>query len=241
MLTTGRADGIGQFIVGEPLLAKSAAPKQVFALSYADAAQSSLSTTVSRPPLTLFRRDTAEFRPNDAIDDGHLRAFSTMLAYDSRPLLKQAGQDLRLGALTYTRVAVGSERAMLGDFEYWRGTLRLDRIIADQAATGIWNAISQPLGLVVFTIASFAEAACNFYKKRTPFAAAGHAHLLGSRYRSLAPGERHKTCTEDQPAGALLQRRSATARTRADQFCMDSRSHLGARHAGVCGHVAMSQ
>jgi NitT/TauT family transport system substrate-binding protein len=37
MLTTGRTDGIGQFIVGEPLLAKSAAPKQIFALSYADA------------------------------------------------------------------------------------------------------------------------------------------------------------------------------------------------------------
>src|SRR5262245_410113 len=37
MLSTGRADGIGQFIVGEPLLAKSAAPKQVLALSYADA------------------------------------------------------------------------------------------------------------------------------------------------------------------------------------------------------------
>jgi NitT/TauT family transport system substrate-binding protein len=37
MLTTGRADGIGQFIVGEPLLAKAAAPKQVLALSYADA------------------------------------------------------------------------------------------------------------------------------------------------------------------------------------------------------------
>jgi NitT/TauT family transport system substrate-binding protein len=37
MLTTGRADGIGQFIVGEPLLAKTAAPKEVFALSYADA------------------------------------------------------------------------------------------------------------------------------------------------------------------------------------------------------------
>ena len=37
MLTTGRADGIGQFTVGEPLLAKAAAPKQVFALSYADA------------------------------------------------------------------------------------------------------------------------------------------------------------------------------------------------------------
>jgi ABC-type nitrate/sulfonate/bicarbonate transport system substrate-binding protein len=32
MLTTGRADGIGQFTVGEPLLAKSAAPKQILAL-----------------------------------------------------------------------------------------------------------------------------------------------------------------------------------------------------------------
>ena len=37
MLTTGRADGIGQFTVGEPLLAKSAAPKQILGLSYADA------------------------------------------------------------------------------------------------------------------------------------------------------------------------------------------------------------
>jgi NitT/TauT family transport system substrate-binding protein len=35
MLTTGRADGIGQFTVGEPLLAKAAAPKQVFALTFA--------------------------------------------------------------------------------------------------------------------------------------------------------------------------------------------------------------
>lgn len=37
LLTTGRADGIGQFIVGEPLLVKSAAPKQIVALSYANA------------------------------------------------------------------------------------------------------------------------------------------------------------------------------------------------------------
>lgn len=36
MLTTGRADGIGQFTVGEPLLTKAAAPKQVLALAYAD-------------------------------------------------------------------------------------------------------------------------------------------------------------------------------------------------------------
>jgi len=37
MLTTGRADGIGQFTVGEPLLAKAAAPKEIVALPYADA------------------------------------------------------------------------------------------------------------------------------------------------------------------------------------------------------------
>lgn len=39
------------------------------------------------------------------------------------------------------------------------GSLRLDTIINHQAVTGIWNAFSQPLGLVVFTVAAFAEAA----------------------------------------------------------------------------------
>jgi NitT/TauT family transport system substrate-binding protein len=36
MLATGRADGIGQFVVGEPLLTKAAAPKEIVALRYAD-------------------------------------------------------------------------------------------------------------------------------------------------------------------------------------------------------------
>jgi NADH-quinone oxidoreductase subunit H len=39
------------------------------------------------------------------------------------------------------------------------GTLRLDRIIDVQASSGVWNALTQPLGLVVFTVAAFAEAA----------------------------------------------------------------------------------
>ncbi|HEY2148774.1 MAG TPA: NADH-quinone oxidoreductase subunit NuoH [Pirellulales bacterium] len=39
------------------------------------------------------------------------------------------------------------------------GTLRLDRIITVQADSGVWNAIAQPLGLFVFVVASFAEAA----------------------------------------------------------------------------------
>ena len=37
MLTAGRVDGIGQFTVGEPLLAATAAPKEVFGLQYSDA------------------------------------------------------------------------------------------------------------------------------------------------------------------------------------------------------------
>ena len=41
----------------------------------------------------------------------------------------------------------------------YSGSLRLDRIITDQAASGVWNIALQPLGLLVFTIASFAEAA----------------------------------------------------------------------------------
>jgi NADH-quinone oxidoreductase subunit H len=39
------------------------------------------------------------------------------------------------------------------------GTLRLDKIISDQAVSGVWNVAIQPLGLLVFAVASFAEAA----------------------------------------------------------------------------------
>ncbi len=39
------------------------------------------------------------------------------------------------------------------------GTLRLDEVIRTQANEGIWFAFAQPLGLIVFVIASFAEAA----------------------------------------------------------------------------------
>jgi NADH-quinone oxidoreductase subunit H len=38
------------------------------------------------------------------------------------------------------------------------GSLRLDAIIQQQAVTGVWNAFAQPLGMVVFCVASFAEA-----------------------------------------------------------------------------------
>ena len=39
------------------------------------------------------------------------------------------------------------------------GSLKLDRIIDAQASSGVWYALAQPLGFVVFLIASFAEAA----------------------------------------------------------------------------------
>ena len=39
------------------------------------------------------------------------------------------------------------------------GSLDLDVIIQKQAETGMWNAIAQPLGFIVFVIAAFAEAA----------------------------------------------------------------------------------
>jgi NADH-quinone oxidoreductase subunit H len=39
------------------------------------------------------------------------------------------------------------------------GSLRLENIIFQQAHSGVWNAFTQPLGLVVFLVASFAEAA----------------------------------------------------------------------------------
>jgi NADH-quinone oxidoreductase subunit H len=39
------------------------------------------------------------------------------------------------------------------------GSLDLGKIIQYQATTGVWNAFSQPLGMVVFVIAAFAEAA----------------------------------------------------------------------------------
>ncbi|MCA9263666.1 MAG: NADH-quinone oxidoreductase subunit NuoH [Planctomycetales bacterium] len=38
------------------------------------------------------------------------------------------------------------------------GSLRLDAIIGEQASTGVWFALAQPLGFVVFIVAAFAEA-----------------------------------------------------------------------------------
>jgi NADH-quinone oxidoreductase subunit H len=43
------------------------------------------------------------------------------------------------------------------------GSLRLDQIILNQAQSGVWNVLAQPVGFVVFVVAAFAEA------ERLPF------------------------------------------------------------------------
>jgi Family of unknown function (DUF5686)/Carboxypeptidase regulatory-like domain len=101
---------------------------------YNDVRQTSRPLAVSKP---LFGggRDSAgkvrPMRPNDPIDDGYLRSFSTALTYDSRPMLRQAGRDVRLTAPQWTRLTIEAEvspgRALASDFNYRRYTIRLDR------------------------------------------------------------------------------------------------------------------
>lgn len=97
--------------------------------AYTDARQTSLPLTIEHPPLG--RPGARSLRPNAPIDDGHLRALAAALVFDSRPLARQRGRDIRLGALPWTRLAAETElsaRGALGsDFDYRRYTLRLDR------------------------------------------------------------------------------------------------------------------
>ena len=66
MLSAGRVDGIGQFTVGEPLLAIAAAPKEVLGLPYADAGLDS--SSASSPPMKRFGQSRARspLRPRDS-------------------------------------------------------------------------------------------------------------------------------------------------------------------------------
>ena len=105
-----------------------------FDAGYTDARQTSLPLGVSKPLFGGGRGrggKTLTMRPNDSINDGHLRAFSAALTYDSRPMLRQAGRDVRLGGLRWTRMTVESELSpgsVLGsDFDYRRYVIRLDR------------------------------------------------------------------------------------------------------------------
>jgi hypothetical protein len=101
---------------------------------YTDARQTSLPLAVSKP---LFggSRDSAgksrPMRPNDPIDDGYMRSISAAVIYDSRPMLRQAGRDVRLTAPQWTRLSMEAElspgRALASDFDYRRYSVRFDR------------------------------------------------------------------------------------------------------------------
>lgn len=97
--------------------------------TYIDTRQTSLPLTVNRPPLR--REGGRALRPNPSIDDGALRAVTATMAYDSRPLGRQKGRDIRFGAVEYTRLSVGAElspgRSLGSDFDYRRYLVRLDR------------------------------------------------------------------------------------------------------------------
>ena len=100
-------------------------------LAYTDARQSSLANTLDHPPLKFGGRDTARYRTNHAIDDGHLRAVGATIVIDSRPRLRQGLRDQRLGATNFTRLSIGGEwspaSTLASDFDYRRATARVDR------------------------------------------------------------------------------------------------------------------
>lgn len=96
-------------------------------LQYHDLEQTSLGVVTD---YSFFDRDEV-VRPNPPIVDGRLRSLSAVLAYDSRPLLRQKGRDYRFNRFTYTRVTVGVEVAdpeVIGnDFDFVRYGVRFFR------------------------------------------------------------------------------------------------------------------
>src|SRR5438874_11842955 len=100
-------------------------------IGYLDARQSSLATIIQKPPLRFGRDAPRPLRLNRPIDDGYLRAFSGGVTIDTRPLLKQAGRDVQLGATNFTRLALTGEwspgSSLSSDFTYRRAALQLVR------------------------------------------------------------------------------------------------------------------
>jgi hypothetical protein len=96
-------------------------------LGYADLVQSSLPVNTAYTVFAVSR----PVRANPPIHDGHLRALTGRVIYDSRQLVREKGEDLRLRSLTWTRITLGAELAapdlIRNDFSYRRYTLQLER------------------------------------------------------------------------------------------------------------------
>ncbi|HYL21994.1 MAG TPA: DUF5686 family protein [Gemmatimonadales bacterium] len=98
-----------------------------FELSYHDAHQSSLGVSTDYTLFTV----TRPVRANPPIIAGHLRALTGRLTYDSRPLIREKGEDYHLRSLTSTRITLGAELAapdlVPSDYSYRRYTLQIER------------------------------------------------------------------------------------------------------------------
>ncbi len=96
-------------------------------LHYNDYRQSGLGMVTDYSLLSVDRPE----RPNPAIVQGRLRAFSGTLTYDSRPLLRSKGEDYYLQRLTNTRISVTAEIAapalVANDFDFRRYSFQLER------------------------------------------------------------------------------------------------------------------
>jgi hypothetical protein len=96
-------------------------------VQYNDYSQQSVPVVTDYSILNVDR----EVPPNPDIDEGRLRSVETSLTYDSRPMVRQKGRDIRLNALTYTRVTAAVEysspRLFATDFRYGRYSVRLKR------------------------------------------------------------------------------------------------------------------
>jgi hypothetical protein len=97
-------------------------------LAYTYARQSSLALLPRYAARDTGRRAPI---PNRPIDDGRLGSLSATISYDSRPMIRQRGEDRRVASPTGTRVTLSAEGAdpstLGGDFEYRRYTLRVER------------------------------------------------------------------------------------------------------------------
>ena len=97
------------------------------ALQYNEYRQSSVSVVTD---YSIFKVDRS-VSPNPPIDEGRLRSLEATVTYDSRPMVRQKGRDIRLPTLTYTLVTAGVEysspRLVATDFRYGRYYVRLKR------------------------------------------------------------------------------------------------------------------
>lgn len=80
---------------------------------------------------SIFRELDPAIRDNPSIADGRLRALSGSVTYDSRPMMRNKGRDIRFNEVSFTRFTVGIETAspdlIDNDFDYRRYFAQLYR------------------------------------------------------------------------------------------------------------------